>query len=478
MFREPEEETATTLLTKVDKAAATSRSAIRRESTVRPARFVSRPSRGANRAPLTVDPRYNRAARSGPFTESERAQREARDERIYARQAMRWGRSDENEGDDAQRRQAGEELFRDALQHDRPGQRMRLIRPPRESQLRFEVVPSPPLSDNESRTTSPRQRTFTRSYIPSPPYLPTYHQATTRPVPVGERPLSASDAVDLTPDFAPARGEHHGPHRPSASTDEDDLPDLETPPPDFWSNDYPPLRRVGHLSPRLHSSGPDGLGDRRRSPSTSAADDSNMEEDTWETLLTTMEEDEHRPSAESSFTSAIASASTSRRSDSASRSGGSSQTTATTIDFDADLLDPSQPCESDDPHTEADAQYDPSIRSMLRRARPRRQRHEDGPQSPFHHPGEPRSLRARGDEIQVRRRATPSSVASAERRTAAAEERLRNIETRAAEAEAELAQMQSFIDRLARREDIPNEMWAAAGLSSSSRQNGENNENQ
>jgi hypothetical protein len=57
------------------------------------------------------------------------------------------------------------------------------------------------------------------------------------------------------------------------------------------------------------------------------------------------------------------------------------------------------------------------------------------------------------------------TVVSAERRAAVAEERLSRIENHAAATEAELAQMQSFIDRLARREDIPNELWAAAGLS-------------
>jgi hypothetical protein len=51
-----------------------------------------------------------------------------------------------------------------------------------------------------------------------------------------------------------------------------------------------------------------------------------------------------------------------------------------------------------------------------------------------------------------------------------AEERLRRIENHAAATEAELAQMQSFIDRLARREET-NELWVAAGLSRINREN-------
>jgi hypothetical protein len=51
-----------------------------------------------------------------------------------------------------------------------------------------------------------------------------------------------------------------------------------------------------------------------------------------------------------------------------------------------------------------------------------------------------------------------------------AEERLRRIENHAAATEAELAQMQSFIDRLTRREET-NELWVAAGLSRINREN-------
>ena len=461
MFREPEEDATDKVAAKVDKTAATSRSAIRRESTVRPGRYnaISSPrSRNAIRSHLLEDYR-SRAAHNRSVAESDEAELEAELERLRRRREtrsrIRWGSLNENDGYDTERRQAGEELLRDALHYDRPGQRLRLLRPPRESALRFEVAPSPPLSDSISPSTSPRERTFTRPYIPSPPYSLNDHRGNRIPP---DGPLPTTGPLEFTPGFAPARGVYRdldptsgdliNARVDSTANNGGDLPDLETPPPETWEASYPPLRRVGHLSPRPYSFRHDGLGDRQRSPGSSG-DDSNAEEDTWETLLTTMEEDENQPSAESSFTSAIASASTSRRSDSASRSGRSSQTAATSF-ADLEPVDAGQPCESDNELDEAPLDHDPSASTMIRRARIRHERHL--PQSPSFHDERPAVGRMH------------ETVASAERRAALAEERLRRIENHAAATEAELAQMQSFIDRLARREDI-------AGLSRINREN-------
>lgn len=464
MFREPEEDITSQAAAKVDKAAAASRSTIRRESTLRPGRYhaIYTPrSREVRRTQIEDSRQRLRTSQNRTIADADQAELEAEIERLRsrreARSRIRWGPMSENEGNDLDRRQAGEELLRDALQHDRPGQRMRLIRPPRESALRFEVAPSPPLSDTESRTASSRQRTFTGSYVPSPPYV-------SRSTPDG--PVLAVNPVELTTGFAPAQGafiETDGLVGASmssiaiaaAASPSDDLANAETPQPDTWESAYPPLRRVGHLSPRPFSFRHDGLGDRQRSP-TSSAEDSNIEEDTWETLLTTMEEDEHQPTADSSFTSAVASASTSRRSDSASRSGRSSQTTASSLS-DLGRLNDEQPCESDDPQIEPNVPYDPSARYMIRRARQLRRAREAQTPSP--------SLDEERRTIERMHQMARENIAAAERRTAAAEERLRRIESRAVETEAELTQMQSFIDRLARREDIPGDLWAAAGLS-------------
>jgi hypothetical protein len=464
MWREPEEEPTDSIAAKVDKAAATARSAIRRESTVRPGRYnaISSPrSRHSIRSHI-LDDYYTRAAHSRPVAEPDEAELEAEIERLRRRREtrsrIRWGSLNETDGNDTDRRQAGEELLRDALQHDRPGQRLRLVRPPRESALRFEVAPSPPLSDSRSPSTSPRQRSFTRPLR----RLPWFDDHPGSRIPP-DGPLPPTSSVELTPGFAPAQGAYRDSDRTSGEVmsatinstaiDGDDLQDLATPPPDTWESSYPPLRRVGHLSPPAFSFRHDGLGDRQRSPGYSV-DDSTAEEDTWETLLTTMEEDENQPSVESSFTSAIASASTSRRSDSASRSGRSSQTTATSLG-DLEPVDAGQPCESDNDQDETPEVHDPSATSMIRRARLRHGRYS--PPSP--------SFNQQRQAFERMRDAARENIASAQRRTAAAEERLRWMESRAAATEAEVAQMQSFVDRLARREDIPDEFWAAAGLS-------------
>jgi hypothetical protein len=473
MFREPEEEATDKVAAKVDKTAATSRSAIRRESTVRPGRYnaISSPrSRNAIRSHLLEDYR-SRTTRNRSVAESDEAELEAELERLRRRREtrshIRWGSLNENDGNDTERRLAGEELLRDALHYDRPGQRLRLLRPPRESALRFEVAPSPPLSDSISPPTSPRERTFTRPYIPSPPYSLNDHRGNRIPP---DGPVPTTGPLEFTPGFAPARGAYRdleptsgdliNSRVDSTANDGGDLPDLETPPPETWEASYPPLRRMSHLSPRSFSFRHDGLGDHQRSPGSSG-DDPNAEEDTWETLLTTMEEDENQPSAESSFTSAIASASTSRRSDSASRSGRSSQTAATSF-ADLEPVDAGQPCESesDNELDEAPLAHDPSASTMIRRARIRHERHL--PQPPSFHDELPATGRIH-DTVR-------ETVASAERRAAMAEERLRRIENHAAATEAELAQMQSFIDRLTRREET-NELWVAAGLSRINREN-------
>lgn len=464
MWREPEEEPTDRVVSKVDKAAATSRSAIRRESTVRPSRYnaISSPRSRRSISSFILEDYRARAGLSRPVAESDEAELEAEIERLRRRREtrsrIRWGSLNENDGNDTERRQAGEELLRDALQHDRPGQRLRLLRPPRESALRFELAPSPPMPNSGSPSTSPRQRRRM-------PWFDDYLGSRVAP----DGPLPPTSPGELTPGFAPARGVYHDADPASAEAasaaidaapnDGNDLSAVDTPLTETWEASYPPLRRVGHLSPRSYSFHHDGLGDRQRSPGSSV-NYSNAEEDTWETLLTTMEEDENQPSAASSFTSAIASASTSRRSDTASRSGRSSQTTATSLG-DVEPVDGGQPCESDNDPEEAPELDDPSTTSMLRRARILHG---------IYSPPLP-SLSERRQAFERMRNTSRENFASAERRSAVAEERLRWMESRAAETEAEVAQMQSLIDELARRNDMPGELWAAAELSRINRQN-------
>lgn len=454
MWREPEEEPLGSVAAKVDKAAATSRSTIRREATVRPSRYstISSPrSRHSIRSHLLEDYRP-RAVPSRPSVTLDEAELDAETERLRRRREtrlrIRWGSLNEDDSNDIDQRQAGEELLRDALRFDRPGQRLRLLRPPRESALRFEMAPSLPLPNLGPPSTSPRERRRV-------PWLDDYPESRL----ALDGPFLPTSSVELTPGFAPAQGTYRDTDRASgevirAAIDltARDWSALDTPVSESWDASYPPLRRVGDLSPRPYSFRPDGLGDRQRSPGSSV-NYSNAEEDTWETLLTTMEEDDNQPSAASSFTSAVASASTSRRSESTSRSGRSSQTTTTSVG-DLEPVEAGQPCETDSDAQDTLALDDPSAPATARRPRMRRILYS--PPSP--------SFEERRLGSARRRNAARESVVAAERRTAA-EERLRWMERQAAEAEAEVAQMQSLIDRLARREDIPTELWEAAGLS-------------
>ncbi len=268
------------------------------------------------------------------------------------------------------------DMFRDEAENldvstRAPSPVRRLPRPTRESNLRFEV--------GQSRSVSPR-----RLRLMSPPSS----SGSGRNVPDG--PL-LEEPGNLTPGFAPARGPYH--HR----LDEDEMP---TPPPETWEASYPPLRRVGRLSPRP-ASRLDGLGDRRRSPSPE------NEEETWANLLTTM--DDGSTTTATSFTS-----------DSNTRSR-SSQNTATSFGEIGQIDDS---CDLDLPSgiTEEDVRH---IREQHRRT----QRDEpDGP-------------------------------------VMTGEEGLRQHQTRRYR-RAELGMFQSILERMQRREEVPDEWWAAVGLTS------------
>ena len=371
-----------------------------------------------------------------------------------------WGeQGDDDFTNNNNRRWVGEELLRDALQNDRPGRRSRLSRPPRESSLRFEVAPSPAIVQSRPRS-SRSPRTTSRTYMPSPPYTLNESHATRASSDRPPRSIENSP-TDLTPGFAPALSFHSAdassnserrtnePLEPiiveHSSYDEDVLRRLETPPAESWESSYPPLRRVGHLSPRPHPFNFDGLGDRQRSPN-SLSSESGADDDTWETLLTTMEPDEHLPSATSSFTSATASASTSRRAGSAFNSNGSSQTRTTSIgDEECDPVGFNAPFadEGDDD-------------DLMRRVDYRRR--EEG--NTLNMPS-----RAGRMEHEGRRRWRVSEHLNRTAESRARQEQLRQAEGRETDADTDLSNMQRFIERMARREDIPDEWWSAAGLS-------------
>ena len=300
---------------------------------------------------------------------------------------------------------------------------------PEESSLRYGETDRPELPLHGS--TSPRRyRSSRRPYIPSPPLS---QERQLSPVPMLRE---AGDSAELTPNFAPARRPYQPPPPPpfrgmsrvivEHGMPGDELTNLESPPSEEYDSSYPPLRRMGRRSPRpqrLLSGRFDGLGDRTRSLSPHSND--SREEDTWETLLTTIDSNDTASTTQNSFDST--------RSESVTRSNRSSQTTATSFGEIGQIDDV---CELDLPHgiTEEDAR---ELRARYQRRELARQLDRiemldprPGPMSRYHEDDA-------GSDIISRHREVNSAV-----------EPLRSIWR-----------------RLHRREDVPQELWMAAGVS-------------
>lgn len=321
-------------------------------------------------------------------------------------------------------RESGQRLIRDALRHRFPGRRMRI---PRESTLRFEM-PSPPWSSSDHSNSSAGANGPNANQLPhvslTPRFAPAY-------------PFNDQDFGNPSPESMP------GTERPSMSEDSLD-------------SSMPLLRRVGHRSVTEANGGHsdarqqsiDGLGDRQRSLSPQ---DDNNENDTWETLLTTITPDEHLPSADSSFTSATASASNalsrnyglSSSSRSLTPSFNSNTGTARLVldPYPADLFTCDFPSPSDGSDTEAELDDRTETSSRDRRRHSRRNGATTGESAEQTQSRQPRVNQSHNSQ---------SSFSS-----------------RRDGADPDLHQMQAILDRLARREDIPDEWWAAAGLSRS-----------
>ncbi|KAI9856654.1 MAG: hypothetical protein M1824_005351 [Vezdaea acicularis] len=223
----------------------------------------------------------------------------------------------------------------------------------------------------------------------------------------------------------------------------------------------PPLRRMGRrqissrLAAELSSRRPryspvptsssvpaDGLGDRDRSISP----------DNWETLLTTIPPDERAPSADSSFTSATATAS-------ASASHLTSTVTSSSTPLTAASPVPAymEDCELSDVSTDSasDIESETEIATLIRQSRA--YMNTRAGLSPIVPNGPPREHSRRHQPWQEHPRPNRSLWDN--------HQFLRyHVEVDADAPVHELADMQLLIHRLARREDIPDEWWAAAGL--------------
>jgi len=458
MYRDPDEATEEAVA-KLDRAAASRRSTIRRETTVRPGRYSSsssserlrdvRRDHFLERARVSVHDEEREANQQIAELEAElgrlrtirhrhrvrldreisRNRREmgSRSENILLRDAMELLNHSRPTFDDENSDLMVESgsTTRDAL----PAPAQHLNRPPaRESGLRFEVA----AVASRSGSASPRRQPVSiRRFMPSPPYSSGSDRRDRTP-PDGPLALDEDGPAGLTPGFAPARGPyiaaqdldratlirsvHH--HLPG----EDEVAALETPPPETWEASYSPLRRVNHMSPRLSvgisGSRVDGLGDRLRSPSPLS---DTHEEETWANLLTTM--DSGRSSNSTSFLSS--------RSDFAPRSNRSSQVTTTTSFGEIGQGDES--CDLDLPSgiTEEDVrEIRARHRQMTGSARglpPPPALPSDGPVGDFERAGR-----------EYRERREPR--------------RMEGL-------------LQTILEHMRRREDIPDELWAAVGLS-------------
>lgn len=412
MFREPSPTEAPKNTITKDPSAAT-RSSIRRQATIR------RPSRYSNANTHEPSQRANFHARL-----AEEIEREANSLRRRTRSPYSYETTFDltNSTTDLSRRDAGRRLLRDALRSSHPGRRLRLAR---EATL------------NPDRSTSP---SFTAELLG-------------RASPGLETTASRHGAehLPLTPRFAPAVAYHSTvPSQPRP----DGLPLSPFPRVDGAVDDaaaptVPLLRRFGHRSVneaqrQRREPVVDGLGDRQRSISP----DMDHENDAWETLLTTITPDVHLPSADSSFTSASVSGSTDPSRMGASRgTANSSQTLPSSLDSSgaglSTALDPYpeflNPCDyptSSDSETESE----PERSTLLRRY----------PSRLYPTSSERRRAAALGPESTMSSQPPVPTVSFS----------LQNPST-----DPDFQQMHAILDRLARREDIPDDWWAAAGLS-------------
>ncbi|PKY01927.1 hypothetical protein P168DRAFT_292070 [Aspergillus campestris IBT 28561] len=310
---------------------------------------------------------------------------------------------------DSSSQSTGQRLLNEVLRHSRPTQRLRLprIRP----LLRDEVASGQP--DLQSPNFTPRFApavAYSRTESPRPQSHPPPH------------PHPHPEVLRLSPFPRPGGDVSVG-------------------------STVPLLRQVGQRSIN-EPNGPnrdtaiDGLGDRQRSVSP----DDDHANNAWETLLTTITPDANLPSADSSFTSASASgtnASTNGTSRSSATSFGnlpsSLDPSAATVHM---VLDPypelSNPCDysSTDSDSDSESGFDLTHQSLYRRYR--RMRRMDA----------------------MRRAQNLNSAMNTQPPIPAFSFALSDSST-----DPDLQQMHAILDRLARREDIPENWWAAAGLS-------------
>ncbi|KAL5342519.1 hypothetical protein BJX70DRAFT_292609 [Aspergillus crustosus] len=432
MYREPSSTEATKNDTIKDPCAA-ARSAIRRQPTIR------RGSRhgGSTVRGSTLRPPFHRPTQEDVERWANRANISLRNSDSHTPIPASTG------GSSDPRRSVTEDGQRDAdaLHQNRLRQRFRL---PRNS-----TVP-----DLTSRPTDRQDyHPFTPRFAPAI----AYH----RPSP----PLSGPNL--LVPPLPPI--DPSGPNvlgRPLPAS-ESNAPDIYAPPSFFSASPWlhnqpashtPSLRRVGQrftndANSLNYEPIVDGLGDRQRS--VDLEDD--HANDAWETLLTTITPDVNLPSVDSSFTSASVSGSNNSHNETLRSSAttleslqNSLHAAVPTVQMALDPYLDTNPCDypsSTDSDTESDGEI--TQQSLFRRYRRSMRNFESMRRSHHLHQS------AMNNAASVPTISFAFSDSSTDQ---------------------DLHQMQAILDRLARREDIPDDWWAAAGLSRTINQRGPGDE--
>ena len=427
MYRNPDEVKEEDTVVKVERAAAARRSTIRRaSSTVQPRRYA-RPNLPPGRQLADLISERQRPHRS-PFVDAnDEIQHLEAELEQFRHRILTHTRRESSRG-------LASVAPQDVVIHNTHINGL-VNQLPRESALRFEVGPRGPA---RSGATSPRRHRISRDSwvnrrtLPSPPYSLESSGRVREPIRgqanVPDGPLNADEGY--TRDFAPASGPYsetpqpsEGMHRAIVEHSSENpeaqqhsiQTSADTPPPETWEATYPPLRRVGHLSPRPISSY-GGLDNRRRSMSPRSPvspTDSIVNDDHWETLLTTINDDNliHESYLDST------------RSNSEPDSNRSTQTAATSF---GEIGSVDDTCDLDLPQgiTEADVR-----------------------------------------EIRERNRESRSQVQPA----ISVERQLREVISNTPG--GEMAMFQNLLSRLAQRDDIPTEWWSAAGLTRAVREN-------
>lgn len=405
MFQESDEAIAQDAAAKLDRAAATQRSTIRRQPTVRPSRYTSSGARER------IRDRYHSGGRSDPDMVAELQIRQMEAEIARLRNRRSNGRDQNTSLRDAEALvQQSRSTFPEDENEERSDARTRrlhLPRPNRESSLRFEVSAPRSSSLSPHRLSSRSSQPHRHTSIFSPPnrlsslLSPPSSSGGGQTLPDGPSPPDESPT--LTAGFAPAW------------YDEDQQRSLDlTPPPETWESSLPPLNRWARRPEHPPHRSIDGLGDRHRSPSP----DLNAEEETWANLLTTLEPG--RSSTATSFAS---------NGDPGSRSRNSQSTMATSFgEIGAD-----DGCDLDLPSgiTEEIAR---EIREQ-HRSRDRQHRRNGEPDGPIM-TGE-QGLRMHEARVRQAREAREGS--------------------------RQIQMIQQIMERYGSREDVPDDWWTIVG---------------